>query len=282
MAHEPNAAVVSTHALEVRGVGIDVDVCERGGADRCASPALDEMVRAILPPGAVARPVGVAPSARFSITWGHGRYTVRSATGSALDDAELVHASSSAPAAVHALDGAIRTAIALAAPGLVFVHAGVVAVDGRAIVLPGRSMAGKTTLTAALVRAGATYLSDEYAPLDADGLVHPYPRRLSVRGPAGRREVPVGDLGGRSASGPLPVALVATITHRPGATWSVRATDADAGAVALITNAVAARARPVEVLRAAGTVARGASHLTGERGEADRAADALLEALASR
>ena len=63
-----------------------------------------------------------------------------------------------------------------------FVHAGVVAVDGRALLLPGGSFTGKTTLVAALLRAGAQYGSDEYAVLDEAGLVLPaYPRPLSIR-----------------------------------------------------------------------------------------------------
>src|SRR4029453_11068539 len=44
---------------------------------------------------------------------------------------------------------------------LIFVHAGVVEWRGRAIVLPGRSRSGKTTLVTALLRAGARYYSDE-------------------------------------------------------------------------------------------------------------------------
>ena len=63
------------------------------------------------------------------------------------------------------------------APDRVFVHAGVVAWRGRALVLPGTSFAGKTTLVAELVRAGAIYYSDEYAVLDEQGRVHPYSAR---------------------------------------------------------------------------------------------------------
>jgi len=44
-----------------------------------------------------------------------------------------------------------------------FIHAGVVRWQGEAILLPGRSHAGKTTLTAALVQAGADYISDDLA-----------------------------------------------------------------------------------------------------------------------
>src|SRR6266700_1389758 len=63
----------------------------------------------------------------------------------------------------------------------VFVHAGVVGWRGQAIVIPGMSFSGKSTLVAALVRAGATYYSDEYAVFDARGRVHPYARKLSLR-----------------------------------------------------------------------------------------------------
>src|ERR1700722_12844727 len=66
-----------------------------------------------------------------------------------------------------------------------FVHAGVVGWQGKAILLPGRSYSGKSTLVAALLQAGATYYSDEYALLDARGRVHPYPKPLSLRSPTG-------------------------------------------------------------------------------------------------
>ena len=49
------------------------------------------------------------------------------------------------------------------------IHAGVAVHRGRAIVTPGPAFSGKTTLIAALVRAGALYFSDEYAFLDKDG-----------------------------------------------------------------------------------------------------------------
>src|SRR5207249_2434643 len=88
----------------------------------------------------------------------------------------------------------------------VFLHAGVVGWRGRAIVIPGRSWSGKTTLVAALVRAGATYFSDEYAVLDRQGRVHPYPKPLSVRDrkTAKQRNYPVEKLGGVAATKPLP------------------------------------------------------------------------------
>src|SRR5437667_10027272 len=91
----------------------------------------------------------------------------------------------------------------------VFVHAGVVGWRGQAIVIPGMSFSGKSTLVAALVRAGATYYSDEYAVFDAQGRVHPYPRPLALRDESGEqtRRCSPEALGGRSGSRPLPVGL---------------------------------------------------------------------------
>lgn len=55
-----------------------------------------------------------------------------------------------------------------ATPGLIF-HAASVVWNGRALVLPGASGAGKTTLTAQLVYDGLSYLSDELTCVMADG-----------------------------------------------------------------------------------------------------------------
>lgn len=176
------------------------------------------------------------------------------------------------------LDAELRMYIALHAPNHVFVHAGVVGVDGHAIVLPGRSFAGKTTLVAALVKAGAEYWSDEYAVLDADGLVHPYPKPLSVRINDTREtdEQPVESLGGRAGDRPLPVAVIAFTSYRPGVAWALRPRTAGEGALKLLEHSVAARSRPEQVLAAVRRAATNAVVLEGERGDARQAASALL------
>lgn len=98
--------------------------------------------------------------------------------------------------------------------GLVFVHSGAVARDGRAILLPGRSFAGKSALDAALLADGAEYLSDEFAVVDAGGRVHPSARPLGLRRADGRVErVRPGALGAR-VSGPVPAGLVAFLRYR--------------------------------------------------------------------
>jgi hypothetical protein len=176
------------------------------------------------------------------------------------------------------LDAELRMYIALHAPDHVFVHAGVVGVEDHAIVLPGRSFAGKTTLVAALVKAGAEYWSDEYAVLDADGLVHPYPKRLSVRINDTREtdEQPVESLGGRAGEGPLPVGVIAFTSYHPGAAWALRPCTAGEGAVKLLEHSIAARSRPEQVLTAVRRAATNALVLEGDRGDADQAAGALL------
>ena len=168
--------------------------------------------------------------------------------------------------------------IALHAPNHVFVHAGVVGVEDRAIVLPGRSFAGKTTFVAALVKAGADW-SDEYAVLDADGLVHPYPKPLSVRinGTRETDEQPVESLGGRAGE-PLPVAVIAFTSYRPGADWALSARTAGEGAVKLLEHSIAARSRPEQVLAAVRRAATDAMVFEGERGDAGPVASALLSA----
>jgi hypothetical protein len=176
------------------------------------------------------------------------------------------------------LDAELRMYIALHAPDHVFVHAGVVGVGERAIVLPGRSFAGKTTLVAALVQTGAEYWSDEYAVLDADGLVHPYPKPLSVRIDDTRStdERPVESLGGRAGDRPLPVAVIAFTTYRPGVAFAPRACTTGEGAVKLLEHSIAARSRPEQVLATVRRAASDAVILEGDRGDADEAASALL------
>ena len=63
----------------------------------------------------------------------------------------------------------------------VLVHASAVARGGRAIVLPGPMGAGKSTVAAALVRAGLGYVTDEVVAIDAGtGRIRPYPKYLSL------------------------------------------------------------------------------------------------------
>jgi hypothetical protein len=180
-----------------------------------------------------------------------------------------------------ALESDLQQQIAALAPRRVFVHAGVVGWRGKAIVIPGRTLTGKSTLTAALVRAGATYYSDEYAVLDSRGYVHPFARPLLLRQENGAQALRVRaeDLGGCSGTEPLPVGLVVASRFRPGAKWRPRRCTKGQGVLALLANTVLARQKPRMVLAALRRAIPPAEIWRGSRGDATATANLLLDHL---
>jgi len=198
-----------------------------------------------------------------------------------VDDDTVVRATDP-DGAVRALDAQLRATIALHAPGHVFVHAGVVALGSRAIVLPGSSLAGKTTLVAALIRRGAAYYSDEFAVLDADGLVYPYAKPLSIRGPDGRAtRTPAAALGAVSAGEPAPIGMIAVTAYRPGSDWAPQPISAGAAMLELLQNAIPARTRPEQTMACARAAVSGAEAWSTARGEAEQAAEWIADRMAS-
>ena len=161
----------------------------------------------------------------------------------------------------------------------VFVHAGVVAWKGKAIVIPGRSYSGKSTLVAALVRAGATYYSDEYAVFDAKGLVHPFSKPLEIRaeGEFKQSRITVGELGGKSGTKALPVGLVLMTRYKRGAKWRPRKLTPGKGVLEMLFNTVSARRSPEKALSTLRHVTRRAEVLKGARGDTTAVVDALLK-----
>jgi hypothetical protein len=184
--------------------------------------------------------------------------------------------------AVIALAGDIELHAASTTADFVAIHAGAVAFDGQALLLPGRSLAGKSTLARALLEAGADYLSDEYALLDADGNVHAYPRPLRLRRPGRASEVvPASEIGsGAPPEGPLPVGLVAQLRH-DAVGWQTESLSRAQTTLALIDNAVPAQSRPGDTLTACSAAARQAVGVAGTRGEAAETAALLIELLRS-
>lgn len=178
-----------------------------------------------------------------------------------------------------ALESDLHLLVATRGRENLFVHAGAVTHGGRAILIPGRSFTGKTSLVAALVRAGAQYLSDEYAVFDPSGRVLPYAKRLSVRGGAGlaagryRAE----DLGGRDGEGPVPVGMVVSTRYAEGARWRPAAMTSGQALLALLENAVQVREQPRLAMRTLPNAVADARLYRGRRGEAEGVAAWLLE-----
>lgn len=171
--------------------------------------------------------------------------------------------------------------VAEAAPRRVFVHAGVVGWKGQAILIPGRSFSGKTTLVVELVRAGATYFSDEYAVLDTQGRVHPYPRKLWIREKSGLESErwSVESLGGTYGVKPLPVGLVIVTRYKAGARWRPGRVTPGKGALALLDNAISIQRRPELAFPVLSQVATWTKILKGVRGEASQMVDSILKSL---
>ncbi len=82
--------------------------------------------------------------------------------------------------ALRGVSNAVHFVIGKRSP-LTFLHAGAVEIDGFAIVFPGRSRWGKSTLVASLVAQGCGYLSDEYAVVSSEGCVFPLSKPIRLR-----------------------------------------------------------------------------------------------------
>lgn len=229
-----------------------------------------ERLPAYLPPGGAAcSPRDVRHHYRVD-RLSTGAYRVRQGR-------RLVGVARDAEGACEGLEGELNLMVAERSPDHVFVHAGVVACEGRAIVIPGRSFSGKSALVTALVRAGAAYASDEFAPIDGDGSVHPFPRAIKLRRPDRPHAERVRPRGEQAASA-MPIALVVSTRFIEGARWQPRPLSWGGAMLAMLANTVPARTRPEQVLpflRAALTDARA---LVGVRGEADDAARDILAA----
>lgn len=234
------------------------------------SPEIYERLPTILPPGATACSAE-HPKHRLELNIRDGStFSLRANDTPFLGGLTL-------EIALEVLRSQLYAHIALDAPDRVFVHAGVVGHGEHAIVIPGPSFSGKTTLVAELVRAGAVYYSDEYAVLDYAGLVHPYAKPLSVRGEDYQQvNHAVASLGGAEGDRPLPVGTILVSEYRPGAQWRPSPLSAGEGVLAMLANSVAARSKPAEVLRSITRAVDGAAVLGGDRGEASSVVSQLL------
>src|SRR5260370_29590339 len=172
----------------------------------------------------------------------------------------------------------VQLTVAEHAPRRVFVHAGVVGWNDRAILIPGLSHSGKTTLVYQLVRAGATYYSDEYAVIDARGRVHPYPRPLGMRSlnSPETKKVPAEEIGATIGTKPLRIGLVLSTSFKNGARFRPRELSRGQGALELLANTVSARTQPRLALEALPKALESAQVLKGARGEASQIIDSIL------
>jgi hypothetical protein len=196
---------------------------------------------------------------------------------------ELIAEDESLDRILDQLGGHLIIHVAKYAPDYVFVHAGVVAWRGRGLVLPGVSFAGKSTLVAELVRAGATYYSDEFALVDREGLVHPFPRDLRMRRPgqAEQMPVPIEQLQGRAGTTSVPIAMVVFTRFEIEGCWTPEPLSPGRAALELLLHTLPVQRTPTRVLATFAAMMRQARAWRTARGESAAAAAALLSALAT-
>lgn len=177
-------------------------------------------------------------------------------------------------------DSILRITIAEFAVGWVFIHAGVVSWKNRAIVLPASSFRGKTTLVTELVKAGAEYYSDEYAVLDEKGLVHPYPRKLSIRhvenGEVRENSVAIEEFGGSAGSEPVRIGLMAITEYGADAVWEPERLSIGQGITEVIPHTIPRNFNPQFSLKVLNTALSDAIILRSQRGDAGEVALRLL------
>lgn len=177
------------------------------------------------------------------------------------------------------LESIVRVNIGERAASRAFIHAGAVACEGRALILPGHSYSGKSTLVGELVRRGAEYMSDEYAVFDEQGLVHPFPKTISMREPGGhvQTEMEVASFGGRSAQGPCEPLMIIFTEYAAGREFEPETVTPGEGILEMLKHSLSIRSRPEHTLKILKRVASRAIICRSFRGEASEDSQKILD-----
>jgi hypothetical protein len=199
------------------------------------------------------------------------------------EDGVRLFASSDVGVAARVLESRVHLQVAALTDQAVFVHAGVVAWHGRALILPGPSYSGKSTLVAALIEAGATYYSDEYAVIDLEGRIRAFPRHLRLRS-ATKQESSAGPIA-YTASGepvvPLQAAWIMNLRYRPAAVWDPKELTSGKTMLALLENTVGVRRQPELTMNTLRLAVESAIGWQSERAEAAESAQEVVQLMDS-
>lgn len=161
------------------------------------------------------------------------------------------------------------------------VHAGAVVLQGRALLIPGSSHAGKSSLVAELLRRGAAHLSDEYALVDGEGRVHSYPRPLLLRngGPKQSLVLP-SDLDARFEMEPMEMGWIVAVDYDPEGQWKIERISQGEAVMFLLRNTPHEMEQSPEMIELFTRCAGGAKCYAGTRGDVVEAAEKILELVA--
>jgi hypothetical protein len=185
------------------------------------------------------------------------------------------------PSLLSLLQQVVEEEIVQHSPDFVAVHSGVVVYDGVAVLLPGQSQSGKTTLVRELIARGAEYSSDEFAMIDGCGRIYPWPRALMVRdADSVQHPIPARDLGANVRSGPARGGLILFLQYDRDAQFQVRPVSQSGALLGLLRNTPHTLADSPRILRPLTSVVTAAVAYEGVRGDAAQAADGLQRIIA--
>lgn len=171
----------------------------------------------------------------------------------------------------------IRAHVAGKSKDWVFVHSGVVEWQGKAILIPGRSGQGKTTLVSELIRIGAGYMSDEFAILDQDGMVHPFDRDLAVRSSElGFQKIAPDNFGARKQLEPIPAGMVLFTDFVEDGGWNPERITVGSGILEAIPQVIPVSFNTEFALKVLSTTFNRAIIVRSDRGEARDTAPQIL------
>lgn len=157
------------------------------------------------------------------------------------------------------------------------VHAGAVLMGNRALLFPGASHSGKSSLVPELLRCGARCFSDEYALIDRQGRVHSYPRPLMIRcGDREQRFALPEEFKSSVADTSAAVGWILSLRFSSSSGWSVAETSQSQGMMSLLQNTPHAMADSCELVASLHRAAYTARCYAGLRGEAKDAAGEIL------
>jgi hypothetical protein len=175
-------------------------------------------------------------------------------------------------------DSILRVSVGENAKDLVFLHAGAVSWKGRSIIMPADSFKGKSTLTTELVRAGCEYYSDDFAVLDADANLHPFPRKIARRTEDFKTyEIDIDDIGGKIGTEPLEPGIVLFTGYENGAEFTPIFETPGAGVLKLIPFTLSIRKQPEFSIGVLHKLAARAIIVSSLRGSAERFSRTLLD-----
>ena len=162
------------------------------------------------------------------------------------------------------------------------VHAGAVLVEGSAVLFPGSTHAGKSTLVAELLRRGASCFSDEYAIIDGNGRVHPYPRPLLLRDGSPQQSLVLPEeLNSRFVTAPTPVGWILAIDFVQRGEWNIHQISQSEAMTLLLRNTPHEMAESPQLFDFFLQAVSNVTCFSGRRGDAAQAAEKILQLVAA-